>query len=241
MKAAAAGLLTAGLLGAGAALADQVADDALLAAYLSAVKDASVAEPAEVTSELARITPENQTLVWSAEKDRVLVVTWTSWNGYDNSVGGEVQLGRETWVTVVPELRQHCSAVPAEQDLVLRMEQMLGLPPRNGKTKLVQMWAKPGDMFRPAPDPEVDDDQAELEFPVSSRLSVASTHVDWFNDLKSKSYGDKGYPWTRLGYTYDWGDPASEVGLSEFVVEKGASVLIEGVYPTDQYCQRNPS
>ncbi len=27
-----------------------------------------------------------------------------------------------------------------------------------------------------------------------------------------------GYPWTRLGYTYDWGNPKNPVGLSEFVL-----------------------
>ena len=26
------------------------------------------------------------------------------------------------------------------------------------------------------------------------------------------------YPWTRLGYTYDWGNPRNLVGLSEFVL-----------------------
>jgi hypothetical protein len=27
-----------------------------------------------------------------------------------------------------------------------------------------------------------------------------------------------GYPWTRLGYSYDWGNPKNPVGLSEFVL-----------------------
>jgi hypothetical protein len=27
-----------------------------------------------------------------------------------------------------------------------------------------------------------------------------------------------GYPWTRLGYTYDWGNPVNHVGVSEFVL-----------------------
>lgn len=27
-----------------------------------------------------------------------------------------------------------------------------------------------------------------------------------------------GWPWTRLGYTYDWGNPKNHVGLSEFVI-----------------------
>jgi len=46
----------------------------------------------------------------------------------------------------------------------------------------------------------------------------------------------KGYPWTRLGYTYDWGNPDSEVGLSEFVITAGATIKIENVYETAAYC-----
>ncbi len=45
-----------------------------------------------------------------------------------------------------------------------------------------------------------------------------------------------GYPWTRLGYTYDWGNPGSEVGLSEFVIQGGATVQVAQVYSTQAYC-----
>ncbi len=48
----------------------------------------------------------------------------------------------------------------------------------------------------------------------------------WYTDRAKSIYdvGDPndpttwGYPWTRLGYTYDWGNPKNHVGLSEFVV-----------------------
>ena len=47
---------------------------------------------------------------------------------------------------------------------------------------------------------------------------------------------DEVYPWTRLGYAYDWGNPQSEVGLSEFVIKKGALVQIHAVTFIDDYC-----
>lgn len=34
----------------------------------------------------------------------------------------------------------------------------------------------------------------------------------------------KEYPWTRLGYTYDWGDESNHVGVSEFVIVPGTEV-----------------
>jgi hypothetical protein len=45
------------------------------------------------------------------------------------------------------------------------------------------------------------------------------------------------YPWTQLGYTYDWGNPESEVGLSEFVIRKGSTVVIKSVSNLDEYCR----
>ncbi|MBK8453511.1 MAG: hypothetical protein WAQ53_14365 [Thiofilum sp.] len=54
--------------------------------------------------------------------------------------------------------------------------------------------------------------------------------------LKDSSYGDKGYPWTRLGYTYDWGKPNNPIGFSEFVIDKGAKVEVKSVTTTAKYC-----
>lgn len=45
------------------------------------------------------------------------------------------------------------------------------------------------------------------------------------------------YPWTRLGYTYDWGNPRADMGLSEFVIKKGAEIAINSVYTTEDYCR----
>ncbi|MBU6351343.1 MAG: hypothetical protein KGS73_14490 [Chloroflexi bacterium] len=44
------------------------------------------------------------------------------------------------------------------------------------------------------------------------------------------------YPWTRLGYTYDWSNSASEVGLSEFVVAAGSTVAVEPVVENELDC-----
>ena len=61
------------------------------------------------------------------------------------------------------------------------------------------------------------------------------TDRNWFNRLKSESYGENGYPWTRLGYTYDWGNPKGEVGLSEFIIKSGATIKIHSVIGTLDY------
>ncbi|MBX3011551.1 MAG: hypothetical protein KF832_08580 [Caldilineaceae bacterium] len=225
-----------------AAVADN-ADD-LQERYAASLQDAKIAEAAEVYDGLTAIVPENAALVWQAETGRVLMVTWTSWNGYDNEVGNEITLARDIWATAAPQLQTFCqSYVPTEETpVVLRMEQLLGLPPHNGKTRMVEFWADPAVMFRPSPDSEIEDTVAELELPGPEHFASQEAyefHRDWFNlQVSLDDYDDpsKGYPWTRLGYTYDWGNPESEVGLSEFIIPATATVLVESVALTEAYC-----
>ncbi len=93
-------------------------------------------------------------------------------------------------------------------------------------------------LFRPAPDPEISDHEAELDFPVSNRfIRLSDVHVRWLEDQKKASYGCDGYPRTLLSYNYDWGNPETEVGLSEFVIRKNASVVIHSVSTINDYCR----
>ena len=201
--------------------------------YEDAVADAAVPEASEISDDLTAIHDDNTALVRDDE-GRVLMVTWTSYSGYDDMEGQPMDLAVEVWMTVAPEMQEFCRQTGLTgPDLDLRLEQHLGLPPNNGKDRVVQLWVPPEGLFRPSPDLEIDDDRAELEFPVGT----PQEHITWIEDLRMTSYGDDGYPWTQLGYTYDWSpDAPSEVGLSEFVVRAGTTVIIEGVAAQDDYC-----
>ena len=213
----------------------------LKARYRQAVKDASQAEPHEIFRDLWPVTRHNKNLRWKsgAAGERVLAVTWTGWSGYDDKVGQQITLSREVWLTLAPQLANFCKQrIRPGDKATLRLEQLLGLPPGNGKDRFVELWVHPDDLFRPSPDPEVTDSQAEVDFPRSTRfVAVSEEHRRWIEKLTSSSYGAGGYPWTRLGYTYDWGNPDSEVGLSEVVVRGGAAVEIKAVTKNSDYCQ----
>ena len=52
---------------------------------------------------------------------------------------------------------------------------------------------------------------------------IFMNYTGWFNNRKNYIYDNfrnyptsSPYPWTRLGYTYDWGS-ATRIGLSEFI------------------------
>lgn len=202
--------------------------------YQAALQDAQIAEPGEVRDNLTAIIETNKDLVWQSTPSgsRVLMSTWTSWNGYAAYQGQEMTVTREIWVDPIPEVQQFClDAGLSGAELVLRLEQLIGLPPNNGNTIFVEMWVSPADMFRPTPDPEINDTTAELDFPPG----VSDEHRAWIDNLKAVSYNADGYPWTRLGYTYDW-HGGDEQGLSEFVVRSGATVGIASVQDTFTYC-----
>lgn len=200
--------------------------------YRDAIEDSMVAEEDEICNKLTPIIESNTELQWMECSDEkyILVVTWTK---YPESypVGSNVSTWwGDTWVMVIPELKCFVEKndIPDEK-LTLRLEQLIGLPYSNGNEYFVEMWVRPEDLFRPSPDPEITDTQAQLNF----NENVSQEHASWFNSLKNTTY--KEYPWTRLGYTYDWGNPDSEVGLSEYVVRNNSTVIVSSVSTTLDY------
>jgi hypothetical protein len=172
----------------------------------------------------------------------------------------------DSWVTVAPEMKQRfAGSIPP----LLRVVQLLGLPPsyategddRQAKYVL-ELWVSPKDLFRPCPDSEISDTACETQFPAdpfrildaSNKIRateglaapVFKTYTAWFNNrtrnVYTKTTSSDAYPWTRLGYTYDWGS-SHRFGLSEFVVhgrkEDGStiSVGIHSVKTISEYFQ----
>ena len=208
-------------------------------AYQAAVADALVATPGEISRDLTPIVAWNHDLVWEgrAGVSRVKMVAYTG-AYYDKSVGQDYVMSfGYLWVTAAPKLQQFFQSGQGAPS-VARLEQLLGLPPESGYTRIVEFWVDPADLFRPSPDPEVNDMEAGLEFPTGSQTSVPQAYQDWFHaNYESSFHSAKPYPWTQLGYTYDWGR-SNHVGLSEFVIEKGATVGVVGVHqPLDYLMQ----
>lgn len=221
-------------------------------AYIDAVEDAKKLEENEICMSLIPIVESNENLTWWEPEPgdkRVLVLTFTS-GDYSDSYGvGNTSTNSwgDVWVTVVPEVKEFIKNNPvSDEDLNLRIEQLLGLPPGrlpNAGTgsMAVELWVRPDDLFRPCPDSEITDQESQLNFPDN----VSSDYSMWFlENLISAYYGEEFYagrinhhdtgeerfPWTRLGYTYDWGNPDSDIGASEFVLKKGSEYIVCSKY-----------
>ncbi len=145
---------------------------------------------------------------------------------------------RPIWVTTSPQLLQRMNHKRIK-DVNLRLEQLLGLPPNSGYKYFIEFWVQPRDLFRPCPDNEIGDSKCELCFPENTNPQYQT----WINEFRIDSYYSctlfKKYPWTQLGYTYDWSDNnPSHIGLSEFVISEYANVIIKDYYKTKEYLKK---
>jgi hypothetical protein len=230
---------------------EPTADATTDATFRAAVQDARVAEPSEVVTTLTPIVPSNEGLKWRTTRlaggDSVREVKMVTWTGPGPLPGTNraPQAGQSlgvtdvVWVTAAPQIRQFCRSLDARgAALDRRLRQRLGLRPDDRPTRFVELWVRPSDLARPCPDPAITDRECERHRPrPTSLVTVDSTYRAWFQQLRATTYGPDGYPWTRLGYTYDWHPGSDEVGTSEFIVWPDATVEVHAVTSTDAYCK----
>lgn len=208
-----------------------------LKAYNESIYDASVYK----FSNLRPLKP----LVFSDTANSATVVTLTNYNGY--KVGTENILTRDVWVTAVPEVKNLCQTFSG--DVEMRLRQLLGLHPNQKFDKFVTMEVKRGDVFRPTVDPD-----PTITLPCACPVTVKCgeefpanvdiKHVRWMAEQMLSSYVisessliPTGYPWTRLGYTYDWKPGSNKYGASEYVIRKEAKVLVSEINTVAAYCK----
>jgi hypothetical protein len=256
--------------------------------YQDAIKATKKPTQAKISQDLTPILEPNKKP--DGGKGQVLMVTWTKEKYYCNKNSIEKpclkptkQLctepneekklcpDRDTWFTLAPSIKTFCHNYRGD-NLQLRLEQLLGLPPSNGKdgkNAFLEVWVNPSDLFRACPDSEINDsecqiqtsfvrkqptpdiDQLPWDCPTFSKSeqgikqvpgqfeTVDQKHLNWMCTNWNESYTlKKKYPWTALGYTYDWGDPKNHIGLSEFVALKKTKMVFHSLTSTEKYCGR---
>ena len=131
------------------------------------------------------------------------------------------------WVTAVPEIkefvRDYLSKSQGKENLSpllsSRLEQYLGLRPQY--EYFIEIWVNKDDLIRPCSNSTVD-----------NTTCVAPTPGSPYDPRSNTTY-----PFTGLGYTYDWGNAETDIGASEFIVKPGATVTIHEIKSTSKYLQ----
>lgn len=198
----------------------------------AAVEDAVFSEDGEVEV-LVSLTKEDDRVIWDESGERVLVVTWNDYEE-DCSKGNSISTEHgEIWVTSLGEMEQwfqeNSSGV---EDWKLRFSQLLGVPGDGDYSQFTAFWIRPEYMIRPA---YVTDVTAEM---VNDYSAVTDPqYKQWFDQNIINSYFAGEYPWTRLGYTYDWSGGSTDYGLTEFLIFDGSKAEIEFTRSTEEFVE----
>ncbi|WP_294142280.1 DUF3810 domain-containing protein [uncultured Sanguibacteroides sp.] len=208
--------------------------------YLKAVEDARKVDSTKLWNGLIPIIRElgNSQIRWlDLDTNQMLLVVsmmgkkelryWPEGDEFKTS-------SHISWVVLPFELRQKMDVQPLKDSLEVRMRmlQLLGLPPTCSYDMLVFFWVKKEGLRRPSRDPEIDDTVASLNY----TIHADKDYREWFEQNILRSYtGNPPYPWTQMGYTYDWNDSADRYGVSEFIVWPETLVKVEQILSCWQY------
>ena len=133
-----------------------------------------------------------------------------------------IDTGRYIWVTHPNELRGFCHGRP---DPLLAMQQALGLPPeKRDDFRVFTFDVRGSDIFRPcASSQDIVSSTCSLDVP--DQPSGAQEHFVVQQMMKSYRAGLNGFPFTAMGWSYDWNpDSSNHQGVSEYVVKPGAMI-----------------
>ena len=187
--------------------------------YRAAVLDALTIEDGEILP-VVTITAESNMVTW--QHGKVLLLTINRHPERYTS-GMIITLPDEVWTFTDRELAAwyavHKNGVT---DWPRRFKQLIGVPPDGVYTHVTAMWVMPDDIIRPAYNVDIASPVMFTTLP----KETSEEYKVWFNSNIIWSYFDSAYPWTRLGYTYDWSEGSPEYGLSEFLVRRNARVEV---------------
>jgi hypothetical protein len=148
------------------------------------------------------------------------------------NIGHEIDTKDFIWVTFPGPLRELCRDTP---DPLLALQHALGLPPQQRPdVRVFTFDVRPTDIFRPcASSPDVTTTQCTMVLPqsppvTSTQATAEHSVLKQMMDSYRTGFEDPrypGYPFTAMGWTYNW-DPESptHIGVSEYVVKPNAVI-----------------
>ena len=204
--------------------------------YEEAVVDALQAEQDEV-HDLVCLVKEDDRVTYDEENDRVQLVFWTNQAAEEFKKDDQLTLEEYTWAYADLEL---ASWGAANKDVLknskdARIRQMLGLPEDAKGSTFVLVSVTPERVLRAAYQPDAQLKKMSLAF----EETVDQDFISWFNGQITANYFENPRPWTRLGYTYDWGKTGDDhYGVTEFVIPAGTKVTVKDTFTNDEMITR---
>lgn len=132
--------------------------------------------------------------------------------------------GHDTWVFPKNEFNSFVTTptFTGAPNKWKRVCQRLGLDDIHERDTVVFVKAAVKDMFRPAYKTSV---YSPVPQNPTVNIPVGYTHDHYVDHFLRNEHDHNTYPWTRRGYTYDWGNGNNNhIGMTEFVIKGTAKV-----------------
>ena len=196
--------------------------------YSNAISNSVSVSESEIKN-LVTLTKNDKNVIWN-DDEKVLLMTFHRFpESY--KAGSEITIKWESWlVSPLEFINRYEYFSKNTTDWTLRIKQILGMPEESKNTHITFLWCSSKDCYRPA----YSTDATKNEMSLTLKKDLPEEYKTWFetNEKNSYKYDEEksiweGYPWTRLGYTYDWKYTKKTYGLSEFMLKKEAVVKVE--------------
>jgi hypothetical protein len=163
---------------------------------------------------------------------------------------GSQKAPSDIWLSRSDQFLQFCQGFPSDltaDQVILKLQQLLGLPPQTNPGgactwKVLQVNVVkpevPRQFFRPCTDPDpTTSGPCAAYFSGNPPLATPDFRAWLAGQAFSSWQIPNGYPWTHLGYTYNW-DPqaASIVGVSEYVIAQDSPIQVLDVVAAVPLC-----
>ena len=223
--------------------------EALEADLAAAIDDAKQLDSSKIVNDLMPIRKDYPGQEWATfdGHDMVLCVTLVNSSRMERFFGRDdlYRIDREmgTWISLPADWKNHKADFEGLASVAahMRLIQLYGLSPDCDYNIMVEFYADPAGIFRPAHDPDITTTTVGLEFPPSANesLVIGETNFrEWYRYSVSAAYEDDSpLPWTQLGYTYDWHKGAPRKGLSEYIVSHHTQVKVKRCLTEWQFIQ----
>lgn len=207
-------------------------DSLIDAQYEAALKSAPKLTSDDIQP-LVNLDQNSSVATLSGDNTQVMLVTWH--NDPDQFKDGQIMTLKKDFVWAFTDkefMKWFNENKDGVNNWTLRLKQLLGKAPDFDGTYFTVFWVPVKDVFRPAFVPDPTNDVMNVAFPSSfeeDRSESAVWFKKWFDKTRSQAYRrEGGFPWTRLGYTYDWGrTDGGKYGLTEFIVREGAEIEVK--------------
>ncbi len=163
----------------------------------------------------------------------------------------------DIWVSLSDEIRKACAGAP---NPVRKIEEVLGLPPAAAKSNVMtELEISRDGLMRPCVvGGEIDSPHCNIDFP---KPRVAATDAEKLKDYDRlrlvteqmwmsyrmgfagdphgpSDYPYTGFPFTGMGWSYDWSVKSpNHFGVSEFVIKRDAVIKIVSEKTPAEFCK----